>query len=59
MITYYCNACGFEFNANEADIYEHNDKVIICPMCGAERWDDDDCTIVKLDVEDKEMYIND
>lgn len=53
MTEYLCNACGFEFNANEADTYEHNDRVIICPMCGAQRWDDDDDSVIeKLNVDE-------
>ena len=52
MKTYYCNACGFEFSEEEAHVHEHNEKVIMCPLCGAERWsDDDDSVIVELDVE--------
>ena len=42
MTVYYCNACGFEFTEEEAYKHDHNPDVIICPMCGAERWDDDD-----------------
>ena len=47
MTTYYCNCCGFEFAEDEAYTHEHNDKVIICPMCGAERWDDDDDSVIE------------
>lgn len=47
MTTYYCNCCGFEFSEEEAYTHEHNDKVIICPMCGAERWDDDDDSVIE------------
>lgn len=54
MTEYLCNACGFEFNANEADTYEHNDKVVICPMCGAQRWDDDDDSVIVKFNGDKE-----
>ena len=54
MTTYYCNACGFEFTEEEADTYEHNDKVIICPMCGAQRWDDDDSVIERFNGDKEE-----
>ena len=55
MKEYYCNACGFEFTEEEAYKDDHNDSMIICPMCGAERWDDEEynSTIVELNA-DKE-----
>lgn len=53
MTEYYCNACGFEFTEEEAHVHEHNAKVIMCPMCGAERWEDDgyNSVIVELNAE--------
>lgn len=53
MKEYYCNACGFEFTEEEAHVHEHNAKVIMCPMCGAERWDDDDSVIEVLNAEEE------
>lgn len=47
MTEYYCNCCGFEFSEEEAYTHEHNENVIICPMCGAERWDDDDDSVIE------------
>ena len=55
MTEYLCNACGFEFSEEEAHVNEHNAKVIMCPLCGAERWDgDDDSVIVKLNGDNNE-----
>ena len=51
MTKYYCNGCGFEFTEEEADKHEHNTDVIICPMCGAERWDDEDDYIISKEIE--------
>lgn len=47
MITYYCNCCGFEFSEEEAFRSEHNENAIICPMCEAMRWDDDDNSVIE------------
>lgn len=59
MTEYLCNACGFEFSEHEADTYEHNDRVIICPMCGAQRWDDDDDSVIeKLNGDEETAYEN-
>lgn len=55
MTEYLCNACGFEFTDEEAHKNDHNAKVIMCPLCGAERWDgDDDSVIVKLNGNEEE-----
>ena len=42
---YHCNCCGYEFPEEEG--FNKNANVIICPMCGATRWDDDDDYIIQ------------
>ena len=54
MKEYYCNACGFEFTEEEAYKDDHTENLIICPMCEAERWDDDDSVIVELNANKEE-----
>ena len=54
MKEYLCNACGFEFTEEEAYKDDHTENLIICPMCEAERWDDDDSMIVEINASKEE-----
>jgi rubredoxin len=42
---YHCNCCGFDFL--EAEGYEPAIDAIVCPMCGATRWSDEDDHIIE------------
>ena len=45
MLDYHCNCCGYDFFEEEG--YNISADVVICPNCGAARWDDDDDYIIQ------------
>ncbi len=42
---YHCNCCSFDFLEEEG--YNANEDAIICPMCGAARYNDEDNYIIE------------
>lgn len=42
---YHCNCCGYDFFEEEG--YEYAINAIVCPMCGATRYEGDDDTIIE------------
>lgn len=45
MFEYHCNCCGYDFFKEQG--YNESADVIVCPECGATRWDDDDDYIIQ------------
>lgn len=52
MFEYHCNCCGYDFFMEEG--YNGELDAIICPMCGAERYDEDGDTFIEETV--RETY---
>lgn len=53
---YHCNCCGYDFPKEEE--FNASANVIICPMCGAARWNDDDDYIIQKYGGKKELKTN-
>lgn len=45
MFDYHCNCCGYDFFEEEG--YEYAINAIVCPNCGATRFEGDDDTIIE------------
>lgn len=45
MFEYHCNCCGYDFFEEEG--YNRDLDVIVCPMCGVARYEEDDDTFIE------------
>ena len=45
MCDYHCNCCGFDFFEEES--YNTELDAIVCPMCGAAQYPEDDDTFIE------------